>query len=231
MVTRLSGILEEINGTSIVVSTGASGLAYEVLIPAYLAARLRAAHALDVAETGRTIASLNVPISLHTLEYFEGQGQGTSFIPRLLGFASVAERQFFDLFTTVKGLGNRRALRALAAEPASIVDAIVSRDARRLQELPEIGKKLAETIILELRDKAERFVGMLGGAPRSARGDVGGDDIREHKLSPAAMEALSAIMTLGENESNAERMIMTALRRNPALATADEIVSAAYSGG
>ncbi len=231
MVTRLSGTLEELNGNSAVVALGTGGLAYEVLIPAYLAARLRAVHALGTAGTGQTLAALCVPITLHTLEYLEGQGQGTSFIPRLIGFASPAEREFFELFTTVKGLGNRRALRALAAEPGVIAEAVVSRDARRLQELPEIGKKLAETIILELREKAQKFVGAFGGSTSRAGVGEPSEGLLESKFSAAAVEAISAIMTLGENEAGAERMVAAALRRNPALASANEIVGAAYAGG
>lgn len=230
MLTRLSGTLEDLTGNAATVSLPASGLAYEVLIPAYLAARLRAAHAIALAGSGTTLAALSVPITLHTLQYLEGQGQGTSFIPRLIGFASVPEREFFDLFTTVKGLGNRRALRALAIEPGLIADAIVSRDARRLQELPEIGKKLAETIVLELREKAQKFVGIFGGPASASRANDDPTTLLETKFSAPAVEAISAIMTLGENEAAAERMVAAALRRNPALSSANEIVSAAYAG-
>src|SRR5712671_6350629 len=95
--------------------------------------------------------------------YLEGQGQGTSFVPRVLGFATPREREFFELFTTVKGLGNKRALRALAREPVEIAGAIAEKNTRALQELPEIGKRLAETVIAELTGKVEKFVVDLAG--------------------------------------------------------------------
>ncbi len=59
-------------------------------------------------------------ITLTTFQYLESQGQGSSVIPRLVGFQSTAEREFFELFTTVKGIGNRRALRAMAEDPGVI---------------------------------------------------------------------------------------------------------------
>ncbi|MGE3107747.1 MAG: Holliday junction branch migration protein RuvA [Phycisphaerales bacterium] len=228
MIARIAGSLESIEGTTALVAVDATGLAYEVMIPAYLSGRLRATYSLDTAGADASLATIRPSIVLHTLEYLEGQGQGTSFIPRLVGFATDNEREFFEMFTTVKGLGNRRALRALAQEPAAIADAIVSRDVRRLQELPEIGKKLAETIVLELREKAQRFAGLLGSAGRPAIPGESASEL-EAKFSPAAVEAISAMVTLGESEASAERMVAGALRRNGRLATADEILSAAYA--
>ena len=114
---------------------------------------------------GSPHGGLGVRMSFHTLQYLEAQGQGTSFIPRTIGFGSRREREFFELFTSVKGLGNKRATRALAEEPALIAQGIAARDVKALQRLPEIGKKLAETIILELRDKIQPLLLQLGGAP------------------------------------------------------------------
>ncbi|MBC7772968.1 MAG: hypothetical protein H7210_10770 [Pyrinomonadaceae bacterium] len=147
MITRITGVLECIDGNVATVALAGCGIAYEVLIPAYFAHRLRseatpAASGSNPDETsgkqpsstgsGDTLLMMHAPITLYTMEYLEGQGQGTSFIPRLIGFASPAEREFFDLLTTVKGLGNKRTLRALAVEPGAVVQAIIGRDARRL---------------------------------------------------------------------------------------------------
>lgn len=245
MITRISGVLESIEGNVATVALVGGGIAYEVLIPAYFAHRLRsgAASAPTGAnaevEPGKPLSSagsvgallmVHMPITLHTLEYLEGQGQGTSFIPRLIGFASPAEREFFDLLTTVKGLGNKRTLRALAVEPGAVVQAIIGRDARRLQDLPEIGKKLAETIILELREKAQKFVGTFGvqsSAGSSSGGGAGG--FIEERFSAHAMEAIGAITNLGEQQHVAEQMVSRALRQHPQLSTADEIINAAYA--
>lgn len=213
MIVRLSGILESLDGNQAVVappSGDGPGLAYEVLLPAYLARRL--------AEQG----AIGRPVTFATLQYLEGQGQATSFVPRLLGFASAREREFFELFTTVKGLGNKRALRALAAEPGEIAAAIASRDTRRLKQLPEIGPRLAETIVAELRGKVEAFaVGMP-----AADGQPGAP----LPPTPVAEEAVSALVSLGETRSDAERKVSRVLQRNPALADTGEILQAALAG-
>jgi Holliday junction resolvasome RuvABC DNA-binding subunit len=90
MITRISGTLEALEGIEAVIRPEGSGLSHQVLLPAYLAERLGG-------QVGR-------PINLFTLEYLEGQGQGSSYIPRLIGFSSAQERRFFDLLTSVDGL-------------------------------------------------------------------------------------------------------------------------------
>lgn len=151
MLARITGTLESIVDTTAVVAPhGQDGVAYQVLVPAYLAGRLAGI------ETGEPLTGSAV--TLHTMQYFESLNQGASFIPRLIGFASPVERSFFELLTSVKGLGNKRALRAMAMEPASIARAIAERDARYLQSLPEIGPKLAELIVHELKTKVDGFV-------------------------------------------------------------------------
>lgn len=128
----------------------AGDIVYEVLIPSADEERLRG----QVGET----------VELHTLHYLEGQGQGSSFWPRLVGFRSPLEREFFELFTTVKGIGNRKALRALQMPFGMVAELIVRRDVSMLTTLPEIGRKTAETIVVELKGKVERFT-VLGRGP------------------------------------------------------------------
>jgi Holliday junction DNA helicase RuvA len=152
MIARITGYLEQLDdGAALVALEG--GVAHEVLVPAYLADRL-------MGKWGGGAGSVGGTVTLHTLEYLESQNQGASFIPRLIGFASPTERDFFELLTTVKGLGNKRALRSMALEPATIARSIHERDTRALQRLPEIGPKLAELIVHELKGKVERFVHM-----------------------------------------------------------------------
>ena len=151
MITRLSGILIAADSSAATIASASGDLAYEVLLPAYLTEFLLAPE---------RPSPIGARLTLHTLHYLDSLNQGSSFIPRLVGFGSPRERDFFELLTTVKGLGNRRALRALAIEPGMVARAIVERDNRVLQRLPEIGPKLAEAIIHELKTKAEDFVGL-----------------------------------------------------------------------
>jgi len=156
MLTRLQGLLESIEeNRATVVPEGAPGTAYEVLLPAYLADAW-----LGRSGAGPSAAMVGQEVTLHTVQYLEAQGQGASFVPRLLGFASAPERAFFDLLMSVKGLGPKRGLRVMAVEPGVIARAIAERNGRMLQTLPEIGPKLAETIVHELKSKCDTYIGL-----------------------------------------------------------------------
>lgn len=220
MITRLSGVLEEVGAHGAVVRVEGSGLCYEVLLPAFFAERLRA-------------AAVGRPITLHTLQYLEGQGQGTSFIPRLIGFATARDRRFFEVFTTVKGLGNKRCLRAMAAEPARIARAVAERDASWLVDLPEIGKRLAETIIAELHGKVEAFLsedeeqGLNSAAAAEPKAAPPGGAGRS---AGAYSQAVAALVALGETRPDAERLVRRAMDGKSGLKTADDILGAVYAG-
>ncbi|MEA5557653.1 Holliday junction branch migration protein RuvA [Nodularia spumigena] len=207
MIRKIEGRLEGMEGLGALVVPSGSGLTYEVLVPAYLAERL-------LGQVGRNIELL-------TLEYLEGQGQGASFIPRLVGFGSAQERKFYELLITVKGMGNRKALKALAIEPGAFARAIAERDARALQQLPEIGKRMAETVIAELIGKVEPFVTYDG--PRSI----------ERRLPAAAIgpvaDAISALVALGESRADAERLVDRVSSSDPTLESAEAIIGAALA--
>lgn len=204
MIRKIAGRLEAMEGLGALVALP-GGLTYEVLVPAYLAERLGA-------QVGRSIELL-------TLQYLEGQGQGASFIPRLVGFGTAQERRFYELLTTVKGMGNRKALKALAIEPGAFARAIAERDARALQQLPEIGKRMAETVIAELTGKVEGFVSYDGVEvkPRAAT------------LDGPAVQAVATLVALGESRSEAERLVERVTSRDRELSTAESIVAAALA--
>ncbi len=171
MIARLAGTLLELDRGRLLLAAD-EAVTYEVLIPAYLSETL-------TPRLGETVL-------LETIHYLEQQGQGTAFIPRLLGFGSLKEKAFFETFTGVKGLGMKRALRALAMPPGMVARMIAEADARALTRLPEIGKKLADTIVLELKDSVDEF--LEWSAPSSptskstdveAQGRGGGLGLRE----------------------------------------------------
>lgn len=209
MISRLEGTLEAVEGMEATVRPAGLGVWYQVLLPAFEIERLRS-------RVGQTI-------TLHTIEYLEGQGVGSSFIPRLIGFTTVEDRKFFDLLTTVDGFGNKKALRAMAEPPAAISRAIFAADAAWLTKLPEVGKKSAEKVILELKSKVGLFLSSdeVRGLDQAA-GSV--------PVSAPVEEAIAAIVQLGEPRPAAELMVRKALTRNKGLKTADQIVAAAYGG-
>lgn len=201
MLARVTGTLESLDKASALVEIG-SGLAYEVLLPAHLAESI-------AARVGQTV-------TLHTHEYLEPQSQGASYIPRLIGFETRRERAFFIRLTRVKGLGARRTLRVMAEPAGRIAAAISARDARFLQSLPEIGKRLADTIIAELHGKVDEFI------------EPGAGETTVVTLPAAADQAISALERLGQSRTDAERLVSRAIEREPKLDNADAILAAAF---
>jgi Holliday junction DNA helicase RuvA len=208
MLTRISGVLESVEGLEAVLRLE-GGLWYSVLVPAY--------------ETERLGGRVGRPLTLYTIQYLESQGQGSSYIPRLIGFTSVADRRFFELLTTVDGFGNKKALRAMAQAPGLIARAILGADAAWLSKLPEIGKKTAEKVILELKTKVEPFLTAdeIRGLDAAAANGAG------PAPSSAAEEAIAALVALGESRGDADRMVRAAVLRDRSLTTTDRIIAAA----
>jgi Holliday junction DNA helicase RuvA len=221
MIARLTGQLESIEGSHALVRAGPElsqgfDVTIEVLVPAYLA---------------RTLTTrVGERVTFYTMTYLEGQGQGTSFIPRLIGFGSPSERRFFELFTTVKGIGNRKALRAMSEPIATIAGAIVRADARALSQLPEIGKRLAETVIAELKGKVDPFASAESLAGPGAIAQRVTSSAPSTNFSPAQSDAVEALIALGEQRAEAERKVQRAIERDKKLATPDQIVSAVFAG-
>ncbi len=200
--------------------TGLGAIALTVLVPIYLHDVLR--------------PRVGEAITLHTICTLEGVSQGTSFTPRLIGFESAADRAFFELFTTVKGVGNRKALRALARPPASVALAIKSGDTESLQTLPEIGKRTAETIVHELKRKVEPHLIALAGVSSDDEDGVTGriEPIAEidlgHPLGAAATEAVGALVALGKTQHDATKLVSAAIKECGEDGSSDEILAAAF---
>lgn len=194
------------------------GIVIEVHLPAHLAADLTAEFANTPART---------PITLCTRLTLDTTNQGASFSPRLLGFATARDRDFFELLTTVRGLGARKALRAMTLPPAEIAAAIASADAKTLQTLPEIGKKMATTIINELQEQAAAFApefSQTAGTPTTAQ------PAKPAHATPAIEDAITALVSLGQTLPDAEKAIARALDGiDAATATADELIQRAFT--
>jgi Holliday junction DNA helicase RuvA len=205
MITGIRGRLASIEGLAAQVALD-SGLTYEVLVPGFLADRLR--------------DQIGQGVSLATLEYLEPVGGGTSFTPRLVGFETFEQRRFLELMTTCKGMGTRKALRSMTVEPGHIASMIASGDAKGLQGLPEIGKRLAETIIAELREKVGPYATLESIAGEPKRNGI--------RLTGAWGESVAALVALGQSPADAEERIKTVQARHPELDDAEAIIGAAF---
>lgn len=156
MIRRISGEIVEIFDESIAVRTGA-GICYEALVGTYALPELQAL--MDARE----------PVELHTHHYLEGNAaSGQSLIPRLVGFLTPAERDFFLRFIKVPGISTRSGIRAMGLPPERIAAAIVASDMGTLTRLQGIGKKKAEQIISHLADELAE-TGLLAGVQEDAR--------------------------------------------------------------
>ncbi|MBT8484728.1 MAG: hypothetical protein HKO59_11515 [Phycisphaerales bacterium] len=205
MISRIEGKLVAVGEGRAQVET--SVLTVELFVPA--------------ADEQRLHARLGETLDFHTLCYLEGQGQGNTFIPRLIGFTSGSERAFFELFTTVKGLGNRRALRALALPFDTIAQAIAARDVDILKSLPEVGPRTAETIVAELHGKVDRFVEV-----KPLDGEL--PDGVGVSQSGLARDAVAMLTQLGESAVAARQLVTRVINADPAIDTPEDLVAAAY---
>jgi Holliday junction DNA helicase RuvA len=215
MISRIEGELIEV--TSGKVQLRCDHRTYELLVPA--------------SDELQLDARVGQRIEFHTLHYLEGQGQGTSFVPRLIGFGSIEALQFFELFTTVKGLGARKALRALQLPFGSVAQAISAKDQGLLVSLPEIGKRTAETIIAQLHGKVDRFTELTpGNAPsmiEAKEGDETGSNCRGGRLS-LINDAVAILVQLGEPKIQARQLVDRALDADGSIESADDLVAGAF---
>jgi Holliday junction DNA helicase RuvA len=114
---------------------------------------------------------------------------------QLFGFATTLELAIFERLISVSGIGPKVALSVLSGiEPTELVRAIRSADLARLTRIPGVGKKTAERIVLELKDKLPQT-----GEPEASPAPAPGDDVRE--------DLLSALANLGYQRSSIERTV------------------------
>ncbi|HEY2908771.1 MAG TPA: Holliday junction branch migration protein RuvA [Gemmataceae bacterium] len=152
MITRLTGILNRILDDEVRLQVGP--IEYQVLI----AEAVRRSIQMRTGEE----------ITFHISEYLEGNSGGNRFIPRLIGFITESELDFFDLFCTVEKIGVKKALKAMARPVKEIADAIVRQDAKWLSTLPGIGATTAEQIVTTLKRKVMPFTVASPGQASSA---------------------------------------------------------------
>ncbi len=120
----------------------------------------------------------------------------------LFGFAEITEKRLFEKLLTISGIGPRLAITVLSGiDSARLVAAIRGGDHGALVRIPGIGKKTAERVVLELRDKLDDLV--IAPAPAAPSFGEAGED------------ALSALINLGYARPIAQKAIESALRQDP----------------
>ena len=185
MITKLTGQIVRVHNDALTVAIDA--FEYEVLIPEFVRNQLQ--------------NRLEEQVSLHTIEYLEGNPTQGRLVPRKVGFLSEIEREFFELFCSVDGVGVRKALRAMVQPVADVAASIENQDVKALSALPGIGPATAERVIAKLRRKVPKFA-LLVTEVREPTADVPRDVVEE---------TFEVLRSLGHSESDARQLIDTAL--------------------
>jgi Holliday junction DNA helicase RuvA len=204
MIASLTGELRHVDEDRIHLQVGP--ILYELLVPS--------------SDVDRLKDDVGMEMTFHTLLYLQGDANGGNLEPRLIGFLRREDKKFFEKFITVKGIGPKKALKALALPTGEIAHAIESKDARFLCQLPEIGKRTAEQVVAELSGKVQEFVTAV---PESAagRGFGGGSAARR---TPVEEDAIMALVALGERRIDAEHLLERAKQASPAAKTTQALV-------
>jgi Holliday junction DNA helicase RuvA len=125
---------------------------------------------------------------------------------QLFGFLTDIERQMFERLITVSGIGPKLAVAILSGmEPRELMQAVQRGDVARLTSIPGIGKKTAERIVLELRDRLAQVI--VPAAVGVAAGDGSGERLR--------VDLLSALQNLGYHRPQADKAVETILAASP----------------
>jgi Holliday junction DNA helicase RuvA len=183
LITRISGKLLAVDEDAATIEV--APFEYEVLIPDFVRRQLQ--------------TQIGKSVKMYTIDFLEGNvAQGGRLTPRLIGFLNEPERQFFDLFCSVDGVGAKKALRAMVRPVKELAVLIEEQDAKGLSSLPGVGPATAERIIAKLRRKMPRFALMVGRASDSA------EDQPHHNV---ARDAFDALIALGHSETDARALI------------------------
>ena len=192
MIAYVSGKLVEKNLTDVVVDV--QGLGYRVLIPA---------------STYEALPQPGHPAKLLTVHHVREDAV------TLFGFASEAERLIFEAMLGVSGVGPKLALATLSAmNPTELRDRILEGDAAMLTNIPGVGRKTAERLVVELKDKLAKL-NLPGGGVLS-----GGSEVK----AAARADALAALEALGFTRAQAEKRLRKVLRDHPGVQSPDELV-------
>lgn len=204
MITKLTGQLLALQKTT--VSIGIDPFEYEVAVPDFTQRHLQ----LSVGEK----------VSLYTIQYIDGNPQkGGRMTPRLIGFNSQIERQFFELFCSVPGLGVKKALKAMVRPVQDIAKSIEEQDVKSLTTLPGIGPAMAEKIVAQLRRKMAKFALLVQQDPMQQAGDF------ERSIVD---ETFQVLLALGHSESDARKLLEEPLGGKQNFKDVEALLQAVY---
>jgi Holliday junction DNA helicase RuvA len=210
MITKITGQLNRVLDEEVRLQVGA--LEYQVLVPEFVRRQMQV-------RTGQEI-------TLHTTEYHDGNPMQGRVVPRLIGFLSEAELEFFELFCTVDKVGVRKAIKALMRPIREIADAIQRLDAKWLSTLPGIGPATADQVVAKLRRKVTKFALLAEPAPAA------GADAPAAVLDGNMLEdAYQALLSVGHSPLEARDRLDKVLEGGRTYKSVEDILLAIYNKG
>jgi Holliday junction DNA helicase RuvA len=181
VIARLKGTLVEKTPSRLIVDVG--GVGYDVLVPL---------------STFYGLGEPGAPVALRVHTHVRED------VIALYGFASPLEQDLFERLISISGIGPKLALAVLSGiDPAELVRAIRAQDVARLTRIPGVGKKTAERIGLEMKDRLPQAALPHGAAPDGA---ITGDALRD--------DLLSALVNLGYQRASADKAIDAVLKKS-----------------
>lgn len=196
MIAYISGTLVDKDPETALVDV--NGIGYRVHVPT---------------STYKRLPDTDEEVTLHTYHYLREDAEA------LYGFSTKAELTVFETMTGVSRVGPKLALSALSSmSPTELRDHVMEEDKSRLTEISGVGKKTADRLIVELRDRLADLDVFDDTAPIS-----GGSEAR----AEARADALKALTELGLSKADAERAIRTVLREDAGIQSADELTQRA----
>jgi holliday junction DNA helicase RuvA len=206
MITKITGRLNRVLDEEIRLQSGA--FEYQVLVPEFVRRILQ--------------HQPNEEITLYTTHYLDGNPAHGRMVPRLIGFTSEAEQEFFELFCTVDKVGVRKAMKAFVRPVKEIADAIQRQDAKWLTTLPGIGPATAEQIVATLRRKVTKYALMATPNPNAsapAPANVAGDVLED---------AYQALVSVGHSPQDARDRLDKVLAGGTEFKSVEDILVAIY---
>lgn len=202
MIARICGKVIEKGANHLLIDV--AGISYEIFIPVAVMQRLEG----NISDDGK--------VSLITYHYLHVESSRS--IPILIGFLNEIEKEFFEIFITVSGIGPRAALKALNKPISLIARAIDEADINFLKSLPGIGQQRAREVIAKLQNKVGKFALIQ---------DVKGK-VEEVKAQDIAEEALAVLVQLQYKKQEALNMIKKVQDRAPDIETTEELLNEVY---
>jgi len=202
MISKIRGILTEKKENSVILQTGS--LYYEIMVPSIII------KAIDKAanEAGE--------ITLIIYQYI--QIDTSKGIPQLVGFLNEIEKDFFEHFLTVSGIGPKAAIKALNEPFSLIAEAIDDGNVEFLKKLPGVGPQRAKEIVAKLQGKVGKYALIQDSESKSPSQQK--QNIEE--------DALDILLQLQYKRSEASQMIKTALDRNHNIKTSEDLLNEVY---